>query len=270
MKSPISNIIVIVCVCVPFIIIGGCGSLKEEMASVKEKVRTLAKENSELEKRLESLEAALENAEARVKDLKDEAQKIKALSEDLQLDNEELMGEKEKLLQSYKELQEKLADLKKENQEQKQKIKTLQSRKSSSDSATSQITTSSPTDLQSRLKETQKGAQQPEAPEKKAAASREHESATPCDMVIEYMKKSGALIKELRGEARKTALKELLAEYKPKMEKAPKKAVNAAIKWVKAVDETWDKATSESVFGALNMRNKALEACAAAPEEHGF
>ncbi|MFC1835179.1 hypothetical protein ACFL2Q_10640 [Thermodesulfobacteriota bacterium] len=93
---------------------------------------------------------------------------------------------------------------------------------------------------------------------------------SPCDAVVQYMKKGRAIVQQARGEERDKLLAALKEEFGPKMEGAPAQARRQADAFLEVTRQAWEDRQSDSVFRILTTRNAALKACKKTPEEAGF
>jgi hypothetical protein len=100
--------------------------------------------------------------------------------------------------------------------------------------------------------------------------SKPREKLAPCDAVVEFMKKSGAIVRQYKGPERMRMLEEIKQQFSPLMREAPQKALKAAESWVSELSAAWDKPGDDTVFSLLTKRNAAIDACGKRLEDSGL
>jgi len=107
-------------------------------------------------------------------------------------------------------------------------------------------------------------------PDKQAQLSKEV-NLSPCDALIEYMRKSHAVVEGYKAEERKSKLDETRTTYAAKMTEAPAAGRKAAIEWVKELNRSWDRRQDDATTSRLaRLKNAVLKACGKTAAEAGF
>jgi chromosome segregation ATPase len=253
---------------------GGCQDLEQRLEVAQQEANKLMNENQELGLKLDQLERKVELTSNEIRDLETQLSEMRTRSEDLKGTNEKLLNQNKELKESQQELKRTIAGLRDENRRLKGKLANMKATLGELGSD------KGPAPQDARAPEKAEPVEGPPPPipeekdlESKAAtpvSAKAEEEADPCAMIIKYMKTSGEAIRKFKGEAREKELEKIRNQFAAKIQAAPKAAINSAHNWVDEVSRTWDKASSDSIFGAINMRNKVLEACGMNPEEQGF
>jgi len=256
MKSSISLLAKLLLVSLAVMLCFGCGRCKQDLETAKQQIDRL---NAEVQKSNE-VAAGIEKEKIQLRDeLKTVSDKSAAAQNDL--------AEMKKARSS---LEEQNAKLKKTNTELQDESNTLKRQK---------------TDLEQQMEELKKRL--PESPPlgrpseilpggsdqgrpAGGPALRPHENLSPCDAVVEFMKKSEGIVRQNRGDERKKLLAGVKEEYAPIMARAPAKAVKAAEAWVNELTSSWDQPGGDMVYRLLVKRNAVLDACGKKPQDAGF
>jgi septal ring factor EnvC (AmiA/AmiB activator) len=93
---------------------------------------------------------------------------------------------------------------------------------------------------------------------------------TPCDALIEYMRKCRSIVENYKGGERKSKLEETRISYAAKMTEAPVAGRKAAIEWVKELNRSWDRHPDDNAPRLVRFKNAALKACGKTAAEAGF
>jgi chromosome segregation ATPase len=96
------------------------------------------------------------------------------------------------------------------------------------------------------------------------------ENLTPCDSVLEFMRRSEQVIRSYKGDERNKLLDKVKSDYAEKWKGAPKTAIDSAQAWVKEMSQSWDKNHEGTVFLLLKHRNSVLKACGKDSSGTGF
>ena len=108
----------------------------------------------------------------------------------------------------------------------------------------------------------QPGGQQPQIKEGK--------ELSPCEALIEYMRKCHSIIENFKAGERKAKLEETLKAYQTKMNEVPPPGKKAAIDWVKELGRSWDRRHDDNTPRLVRLKNAALKACGKTSSEAGF
>jgi len=243
-------------VCLAVAVASGCGRYKEELESAKQQIDRLTSET----KRLTEVAANLEKEKTRVSD------ELKLLSDR----NAKMQQEMEALKKSRTALSDENIELKKRNSVIQDQLTSLKREKSDLLREVEELKKSAAESAQPGKRLDAGRAETPLEPGAGKQVSRPQEKVTPCDAVIEFMKRSGEIVRQQKGEERTKSLQLVKQQYAPRMRGAPEKAVKAAEVWVNELSSSWDNPKDDTVFSLLIKRNAALEACNKKPEEAGF
>jgi chromosome segregation ATPase len=239
---------------VAVLVTAGCSGLKEELATAKKKVDQLTAETKQLKQRVGQLEDKEKEAKDELRKLEDDCSKLRAEAKGLTRKNEGLSNETKKLRETGEQLKKQVLDLKNENKDLTRKVEELKTKNAAQEARP--LADPAP--------------RRPEETGRTVETGKEQAAATPCDALMEFMRKSANVIRQLRGEERLRGLQQLEKDYSAKIKDAPKKATVAAKTWVKALSAGWNKTTGDSIFKILVHKNKALKACGKTPKEAGF
>jgi len=256
MKTSISLLARLFLVSLAVVLCFGCGRCKQDLENAKQQIDKLT---SDVQK-CNQTAAGLEKETIK---LKDELQTVSEKSAAAERDLTELK-------KARTSLEEENAKLKKTNTDLQDEFNTLKRQK---------------TDLEQQMEDLKKKLPQSLPPESPSGvgpgesvperpsggpALRLHENLSPCDALVEYMKRSEAVVRQYRGEESKKLLATTREEYAPIMERAPAKAVKAAQAWVDDMSSSWDKSGGDMVYRLLVKRNTVLDACGKKPQDAGF
>lgn len=243
-------------VCLVVALCFGCGRYKEELDSAKHHIDEL---NGEI-RRLTEANATLDKEKSRLGDeIKALSNKTVGLEKDvaeLKKSKASLEDENAKLQKRSGELQEQMNSLDRQKTELEVQVQGLKKG----------IAELTPTEKPSQIETPEKAPGQMPG----QSVSKLSEKLSPCDAVIEFMKRSGEIVRQHKGEQRKKMLQQVKEELVARMKEAPPKAVKAAEAWVKELTTYWDKPHEKFVYNLLTKRNEALDACGKTPEEAGF
>jgi len=241
--------------CVAVSLCFGCGKYKEELEQQKQQVGTLQAQVQ----RLSETSASLDKEKSRLGD------ELKALSDK----NASLQKEMADLKKVQNSQERETGELKKRNSELQDQLESLKRQKTDLEREVGELNQRlselAPPEKPSQAEPSEKAPQVMPGPVSSAATP-----PTPCDAVIQYMKRSGEIVRLNKGDQREKLLKQLKQELAHSMKGAPAKAVKSADAWVKELSATWDKRHDDSVYNLLSLRNAALDACGKKPEDAGF
>ncbi len=246
-----------VIVCLFVVAASGCSTYKEDFEKAKGtiselegKIRSLSEREGKLTKEVGDLQQKSEKLVKEKSDLTDQLDRI-------QKDNSALSKGLKQLKKRCAEFEKTVGELKKENEKLSRDNKDLRD----------QLSTLT------RARESTAEALKPQgtpAGARKAGAE-SVAASTPCDALVEYMRKSAAITRGASGEELAKRLDALKSEYKDKLQGVPPKAVAAAEAWLSEVVRfLTEKPSDDAVFRILTKRNTALKACGKTPEEGGF
>jgi len=242
--------------CIVVALCFGCGRYKEELEAAKQQIGKL---NSEIGS-LNEAKTKLDKEVSRLSDeLKAESNKRAQLERQvsgLQSAKASWEEEKGKLAKKNSELQEQVNSLGKQKANLEREVQGL--KKSLADAASSQR----PSQREVSEKPSEETAVR--------AASKPPEGTSPCDALVDFMRKAREIVRLNKGEQRKKLLEQLRQEYAGRIKAAPPQAVKAAEDWVTELNRSWDKPHERTTYNLLTKRNAALEACGKKPEEAGL
>jgi flagellar hook-length control protein FliK len=252
MMAPAPRILL---VCVAVVLAAGCGNYKEklqeaqqsiekltaESKALTDKVASLSQEKTKLSEDLASAGQTRAGLERQVADLK---KANAALSET----NAELQAKQNEARREMATLSRERTDLAEENERLKRQI--------ASGAASETVARAS--------KESLAG------PRPSEVVTKPSEGLSPCNAVLEFMRKSEQAVRRLHGEERTKVLSQIRNEYTPKMQGAPDKALIASAAWVDELAKSWDKPGDKTVLTLLLNRNEVLRACNKTAAEAGF
>jgi len=242
--------------CIVVALCFGCGRSKEELEAAKQQIGKL---NSEVSS-LTDAKAGLDKEVSRLGDeLKAESNKRAQLQREvsgLQSAKTSWEDEKGKLTKRNSELQEQLNTIGKQKADLEREVQGL--KKSLADAALSER----PSQREVSEKPSEETAVR--------AGSKPSAGTTPCDALVEFMRKAREIVRLNKGEQRKKLLEQLKQESAGPMKGAPAQAVKAAEDWVSEMNKSWDKPHERTTYNLLTKRNAALEACGKTPEEAGL
>ncbi len=93
---------------------------------------------------------------------------------------------------------------------------------------------------------------------------------SPCDALIQYMRKGRSIIEGYKAEERKSKLDEVRTSYAARLIEAPAAGRKAAIEWVKELNRSWDRHRDDATPRLVRLKNAALKACGKTAAEAGF
>lgn len=243
-------------VCLVVAVASGCGRYKEELENAKQQVDRLTAEN----KRLTEVAASLEKEKNRVSDelklLSDKTSKIQKEMDELKRARAAVSEENAELKKRNSAIQGDLVSLRREKADLQRKVEDLNKR------AAESVQPGRPPEASL--------AEMPQQPGAGKRVSKPQGKQTPCDAVVEFMKKSGEIVRQQKGEERTKSLQQVKQQYASLMRGAPEKAVKAAEVWINELSSSWDNPKGDTVLSLLMKRNAALEACNKKPEDAGF
>jgi len=233
----------------------GCGNYKEKLQEAQQGVEKLTAENKALTEKVASLaqektslKEKLDSAEKKGADLEGQVAGLKKAKKELADTNSELQAKQNEARKEMATLSREKTELLEENERLKK-----------------QVASTAATGAGDRpVKETLSGPRPSEAATKPSAG------LSPCDAVLEFMRKSEQTVRRHHGEERTKLLAQIRQEYSPKMEGAPDKARIASTAWVDELAKSWDKPGDKTVLNLLLNRNEVLRACNKTPAEAGF
>ena len=245
---------------VAVLVAAGCARYKEELETAKQKVEQLTAETKLLKQKIAQLEHKEEKARKDLQRLDEECSKLRAEGKILTLRNERLSEETKKVQEANKELKKQVADLKEEKKDLSRKLEESKTKQIAQEPRP--LTRPEPAERIPPKRLSEAGPV--------VEAGEQQIAGTPCEAMIQYMRKAGNVIRQLKGEERIRMLQQLKTTYAAKMQGAPKEAVTAARKWVEELSAAWDKTSKDALFKLLVHRNRALKACGKTPAEAGF
>jgi len=243
-------------VCLAVVIASGCGRYQEELESAKQQIAKLTAEST----RLAEVSANLEKERSRLNDelklLSDKTAKMEQQVGDFRNAKASLDDEIGKLKKRNNELREELSALKKEKEELLRQVDDL--KKAAAESV-------SPEKRPASSSAVIKPEQSP-----KAQIGTQRGSLTPCDAIVEFMKKSLETVRLHKGEERARLLEQTKQEYASRIKGAPDKAIKAAEAWVNELNSSLDSPRDDTVLILITKRNAVMAACGKTPQEAGF
>jgi uncharacterized phage infection (PIP) family protein YhgE len=243
-------------VCLAVIVMAGCGKQKEELESAKQQIERLSAETKNL---TESF-AGLGKEKERLND------SMTLLSEK----NAALEREVAALEKAKASVDRENRKLKDEAEQARKEVASLKQQKIDLERETETLKKGAGTSL-TPLKEPETGVTEDVSkPGAQQSASKPPQAASPCDAVLQYMKKSQAIVRQYKGEERAKLLQQVKEEFSSLMRGAPEKAIKAADLWVNEVVRVWDNPREDSAFILLSNKKRVLESCHKTPEEAGF
>jgi chromosome segregation ATPase len=245
-----------VLVCLFVVVASGCSTYKDDFEKAKGTISALESKILSLTDRMEALRKETGDLQDKSEKLIKEKADLTVQTSRLQEDNSALSENLAQLKKRSAEFEKTTSDLKKENKKLTQNNKDLQ------DQISTLTRASASTTEIVKPRETLLGTQKPQS-ESEAVRS-------PCDALVEYMRRSGAIVRGASGEERAKQLAALKSEYMDKMRGAPAKAISEAEAWVAETIRYIEKPDDDSVFRILTRRNGAFKACGKSPEEAGF
>jgi outer membrane murein-binding lipoprotein Lpp len=241
-------------VCLAVTLATGCGNYKEKLQEAQQRIDKLTSENkrlaetvASLTKEKTSLTEKLASAEKKGLDLESQVAVLKKSNMELSESKAELQTQQNDTRKEMATISRDKTDLAEENERLKRQIA---------------ATTTDAGDQ--ALKEGMPGARPSEG------ITKPSEGLSPCDAVLEYMRKCQQAVRGQHGELRAKLLAELKQQYTPKMKGAPEKALLSSAAWVNELAKSWDKPGDNTVLNLLLNRNEVLHACDKTPAEAGF
>jgi len=233
----------------------GCGNYKEKLQEAQQSIDKLTAENKALMEKVASLtqektslKEKLDSAEKTGAELEGQVASLKKAKKELSDTNSELQAKQNETRKEMATLSREKTELLEENERLKREI-----------ASTAAMQTGDRA-LRESLNKPRQGE----------AATKPSEGLSPCDAVLEFMRKSEQAVRRHHGEQRSKLLAQIRQEYKPKMQGAPEKALIASTAWVDELAKSWDKPGDKTVLNLLVNRNEVLRACNKTPAEAGF
>lgn len=243
-------------VCLAVAVASGCGRYKEELENAKQQIDRLSAEN----KKLTEVAANLEKEKNRVSD------ELKLFSDR----TSKMQKEMDEAKRAKAAVSEENAELKKRNSAIQEDLTSLRREKADLQRKVEELNKPAAESVQPGKRPEAGFAEMPQQPGAGKQVSKPQGKMTPCDAVIEFMKKSGEIVRQQKGEERTKSLQQVRQQYASRMRGAPAKAVKAAEVWVNELSSSWDNPKGDTVLSLLIKRNAALEACNKKPEDAGF
>jgi len=242
-------------VCLAVVLATGCGNYKEKFQEAQQSIDKLTSDNkalaetvASLTKEKTSLKEKLDSAEKKGADLEGQTASLKKAKKELSETNVELQAKQNEARKEMATLSREKTELLEENERLKKQV----------------ASTAATRTGERPVKETLSGPRPSEAVTKPSAG------LSPCDAVLEYMRKSEQVVRRHHGEERTKLLAQIRQEYTPKMQGAPEKALIASTAWVDELAKSWDKPGDKTVLNLLLNRNEVLRACNKTPADAGF
>ncbi|AFM25751.1 hypothetical protein [Desulfomonile tiedjei] len=247
LKSPVSMLFVLLA----GLLVSGCG-MQQELETAKQNVERLTAENkkfseiiADLTQSKNKLTEEIAALETKNRSLTDEVARTQKAEQAVLKENSELKRKQNECRNELANLEKDKASLNDQLDQLKKQIETTD-RTSIGDSA----------------------GQQP--PEVGRQSPKPREALSPCDAVLEFMRKTEEIVRRVKGGERAKQLKDLKQEYAARLNAAPEKARKASLQWVAELERSWDKPDDNTVFNLLSRRNAVLEACEKDPSSLGF
>jgi septal ring factor EnvC (AmiA/AmiB activator) len=238
---------------VPFAF-SGCGKCRDELDQAKREVEGLTSANKQLTETVSTLETEKSGLDQEVKRLREKNESLDKDLDNLKKAHAQIVKEKAHFEDRSKAMQQEVLSLKKANDDlQKQAAQLKDESTPSTGLMKDQATAPRESQLKPDIAQLEKRAEM-----------------DPCDALVEYMQKVGAMIRVATKEERSQRLEQIKKEYGGRMEKAPKEAKAAAESWVTELVQGWDKPGDDIVFNLIRKRDNALKACKKDPDEAGF
>jgi hypothetical protein len=229
------------------LMVSGCG--RKELEDCKQQLNNLTAENQRLTDLSASLNKDKNQLNEQIKTLTDKNSRLQRELDDLNRSKATLSDENKKLKDKTTLMEEELARL---NREKAQHAAEIEEYKKL-------LAESTPLSKPSG-----------KLPGEIGTTGKTEEELSPCDAVIAFMKTSEQVIRQQKGNERTKSLEQVKAQYSPRMQGAPAKAVKAAEDWVREGARFWDKSPDDAVFRLLQLRNIVLDACGKSPDTTGF
>lgn len=232
----------------PVILVSGCG-YKEDLEKARTRITQSDNENRELSNQIVGLKQENTKLNDQVAEGKKEIETLGLKADKLKKDNTALEQRLTRLTADFDTCSLKNVQLTNELNTTKKEMDELRKRLSELDPVKSEKPV------------------QPSATPSGEVATKE---LSPCDSLIEFMRKSEQIIRSNKGQERKKLLEQLKSEYSQKWKGAPKVAIESAQSWVREMSRSWDKHDENTVFLLIKYRNSVLKACGKDPERESF
>lgn len=242
-------------VCLAAMLAAGCGNYKEKLQEAQQTIDKLTAENKALSDNVASLTKEKTRLTDELAAVEKKGSTLERELADLKKDHAALSEKNSVLERKQNEAQKEMAALKRDKKKLAEENERLKKEIAPTPA------------MEPRKQAPREGAPVPRPGE---AVTKPSEGLSPCDAVLEYMRKCGQVVRNNRGEQRTKLLAQLGKEYAPKMQGAPEKARTASAAWVKEMAGSWDKPGDKTVFNLLVNRNEVLKACNKTPAEAGF
>lgn len=224
-----------------------------------------------------SYKGDLEKAEVRISQVTSENKELSDQITGLRQEKTRLTDEVDQSKKQLEELKIEIDKLKQVNTALEQDAKKLGNDYETSQQENMKLTT----ELKSTAKEIEalkkqiagvptKGSEQPFQRDSAQTIAKPSENLTPCDSVLEFMRRSEQVIRSYKGDERNKLLDKVKSDYAEKWKGAPKTAIDSAQAWVKEMSQSWDKNHEGTVFLLLKHRNSVLKACGKDSSDTGF
>jgi DNA repair exonuclease SbcCD ATPase subunit len=234
----------------------GCGKYRKELDQAKREVERQTSANRQLTETASRLETEKSGLAEEVKGLRERNESLDNNLENLKKAHAQLVKEKAHVEDRSEAMQQEILSLKKANDDLQKEVARLKD-ESTPSVATGLMKDQAPAPGESQLK--------PDIAQLEKRAD-----LNPCDALVDYMQKVGAMIHVAKKEERSQRLEQIRREYRVRMEGAPKEAKAAAESWVTELVQGWDKPGDDIVFNLIRKRDAALKACKKDPNEAGF
>jgi hypothetical protein len=247
LKSPISMIFMLLI----GLLVSGCG-MQQELETAKQNVDRLTAENKKFSEIIADLTQAKNSLTGEVAALEGK--------------NSNLTEEIARIQKAEQGLSRENSELKRKQNDCRNELTNLQKDKLSLNDQLEQLKKQVQPDGRTSMDDS--GGQQPLEASRQSPKPRE--ALTPCDSVLEFMRKTEEIVRRVKGEQRTKQLKDLKQEYATRLNAAPEKARKASFDWVAELERSWDKPDDNTVFNLLSKRNAVLETCEKSPSALGF
>ena len=236
--------------------VSGCGTYKEELESAKQQIQLLTQETQSLKNNFARLEEEKNKLNEEMKILTEKDKVLRDQVAALEKAKASLAGELDTANKKMEATQREFESLKKQKKDLESEVEKLKK------------TPPPPPPLPKESERPSTGAPAISTPPQ--SVSSPQQTMSPCDALIQYMKKCQAIIRQFKAEERTQKLTQVKQEFAPRMQGAPEKALKAAENWVEEVIRVWDDPREDSAFIILSNKDVVLKSCNKTPEEAGF
>lgn len=241
----------------------GCGDLKAELEATKGKIAELSSKNNDLSEQVAKLSKEIKAA-------KDELARVTKGNESISSEIDKLKGMKSEFASQISRMKKESKDVKDQTEKLKGETSQLSKELELLTKRVSEVSESKPSSplptegvppTGSRPKEflPETSGEKAQSPGSQVKKSREMES--PCNALVEYVRRGNRLIKKYKGKERDALLAKLNRDFAERMKTAPDKARKAAVGYLKQVSSWWDGKDQDRTYRILQYKNEILESC---------